>query len=93
VDIASIGLVALKPLVCEGRSFARGDVFLSTPIQAAAMTFAQSARFAERHEQPKAEIVALPVLATEAMTPDPPVAPKKPARKSRTYRRRDMRAE
>jgi hypothetical protein len=81
-----ITLVARCPLTYHGRSVGAGDVFETTPIDAAVLTYQRKAGFA-----PKG-VTASPVPVPDCACADPALS--EPASKpKRRYRRKDMTAD
>lgn len=89
-----IAMIALTELDLDGNGAPTsiGELFFCTPVKAAQLNFARTARFAEANEveRPSAapEPAAPPV--PQSLSPEPP-APT--VRKTRTYRRKDLKAE
>lgn len=100
----AIAMIARVPLDLEGDlHVSAGEQFAVSPVTAAQLIFAQTARFAEPHEvAPVVVNITAPTLATAAYVEEqlvklildaiaPPPAPT--PRKRRTYRRRDLTAQ
>jgi hypothetical protein len=93
-----IVMVAQSFVEFDGRTAAAGEIFVCTPIQAAILNFARTARFASPEEaqsiNPRDLRAGTKVMTAE--DPEPPATPEPaptPSKKKRTYRRRDLKAE
>lgn len=80
----SVLLVAVKPLLYEGRTVGVGEVFaVRRPVEALALTYQQKAKYAPKN--------AKPTLSRKDVLPESDEPTDKPTR--RRYQRRDLTAE
>lgn len=89
--MSTIAMIALTVLDLDGRMAAPGELVYVSPIVAAQLNYARTARFAEPAEEAVPD--PAPARAPEPPTASPPKTPQKTPRKRRTYRRRDLTAE
>lgn len=86
-------MIALTELDLDGNGAPTpiGELFFCTPLKAAQLNFARTARFAESNEIERPR--AAPEPAAPPVAPPEPAPAPRTARKPRTYRRRDLTAD